>query len=451
MNNNPTRVSLAQRLGVFHGLFFLVMGGLMLLLTYGFSYQLVLAEENKTLRVLAQHYYDIYKLQGLDALNKSVRERDDLGEHSHLIVAILAPDQRVIAGNISQWPPDLAKRPGKVKFVSNLDDPHPFIAHGLVAEIRNDFMILVAKDSEELNQFQGYFVQAGFLLVMLATLSAVFAGYLAAKTFETRLTSLSDVAVKISDGQLSQRVDLAKVDRELAPFAAEFNRTIDDLTSLMADMQTVTDNVAHDMRLPLTRLRGQLERLLARDELAEEVQEAINELDEIIRLFNAILAIAAIDAQVIPTRGPKVDVKELVGDLIELYQPVIEDAGLQLHTRITNVVTIPGVKTWLFQALVNLLENAIKFTPRGGAIAVVLEQESLAVKLIIADSGPGIDQRDRERVLQRFVRLDQARSTKGFGLGLTFVASVVRRHKGTIELADNQPGLKVIVTLPMLP
>jgi signal transduction histidine kinase len=273
-----------------------------------------------------------------------------------------------------------------------------------------------------------------------------------------RIDDMSETAHGIMEGDLKGRLAIAGTGDELDRLALNLNAMLDRIGELMAGMQQVTDNIAHDLKTPLTRLRNKAEEALrsakSTDALRAALDGAIEEADNLIRVFNALLMIARLEAGRISDNMDDLDLSEIVSGVAELYEPLAEEAGLTLVGDVAPGLHVFGNRELIGQALANLVDNALKYgRPESGGEAVVTvaaRRMDADIELSVSDHGPGIPEEDRGRVLDRFVRLDASRSQPGFGLGLSMVAGVVRLHGGQLRLEDNAPGLRTVIALPAI-
>nr|MDJ0983691.1 HAMP domain-containing sensor histidine kinase [Kiloniellales bacterium] len=228
---------------------------------------------------------------------------------------------------------------------------------------------------------------------------------------------------------------------------------LDRIEDLITGIKQVSNNIAHDLRSPLARLRSRLEVTLMEppdaDSYRVALEKTISEADHLLQTFNALLSIAQAEAGAPRRNFADVDLSAGARDAAELYEPLAEEKDLHLAVEVAEGIRLQGDQHLLFQALVNLLDNAIKFSPAGGSIELSLRREGARAALTVADRGPGIPESLRERALERFFRLEESRSTPGSGLGLSLVAAVARLHDGRIVLEDNQPGLRAVLDLPL--
>lgn len=277
-----------------------------------------------------------------------------------------------------------------------------------------------------------------------------------------RVDEINRSSRDIMDGDLSQRLPIAGTGDELDQLGLNLNAMLDQIEALMTGMRQVTDNVAHDLRSPLNRLRNRLEVTLMQEASPEDYKQALEktiaEADSLLGTFNALLMIARAEAGSLRDSMTWVDLSASLRDAAELYEPVAEEKDLVIHIDVPGDMKIWGNRELLSQAVANLLDNAIKhgLPQEAGDDRVItvsagpdLARPGRGIVLSVADHGPGIPAAERQHVLERFVRLEASRNTPGSGLGLSLVAAVARLHGGSIELDDNRPGLRVTLHLPV--
>jgi signal transduction histidine kinase len=292
-------------------------------------------------------------------------------------------------------------------------------------------------------------------MIALALISYIFVSRRVLK----RIDSLSATSRNIMLGDLSGRLEVTGSGDEFDRLADAVNAMLDRIEHLIYGIKDVSDNIAHDLKTPLTRLRNRVEAALAGNAAPTDYRAAleatIEESDQLIRTFNALLMISRIEAGSADGEMSDVDASAILAEVVELYEPVAEESGTTLSVDAPAPVHLKASRELLGQAIANLIDNAMKHAaPAEGesrrlAIAVSAAREGEALVLRVADNGPGIAVADRERALQRFVRLEKSRTQPGSGLGLSLVAAVVRLHHGTIELGDGNPGLVVTIRLPL--
>ena len=261
-----------------------------------------------------------------------------------------------------------------------------------------------------------------------------------------RVRAISETSRDIMAGDLSRRIKLYGRDDELDRLTEDLNAMLGRIQLLVENMRQVTNDIAHDLRSPLTRLRERLE--LAQNDpshpmAAPAFETALAQVDEIVGVFDSLLRIAEIEASVSRAGFADIDLTALMEVLAESYEMVAEDRRQSLRAEIENELVMRGDRNLLAQMLTNLIENAIRHCPPGSAIRLSGRRAAEEVEIVVADDGPGVPERERERVLRRFVRLDASRHSPGNGLGLALVAAVVALHQGVISLQDNEPGLRV--------
>nr|WP_314261303.1 HAMP domain-containing sensor histidine kinase [uncultured Devosia sp.] len=341
--------------------------------------------------------------------------------------------------------PDAPPRPAKTGF-----------AVVRSVELSNGMRLVVGRDVVERRGFSAIIVQSFMFGVLGIILFSLIAGGITAQRVLRRIDTIRDTSTKIMSGNLSERVPVTKRNDEFDGLATNLNAMLDRIEQLLQGLKEVTDNVAHDLKTPLTRLRNQAESAL-RDGASEETREraleaTIAESDRLIQTFNALLMIARAEAGAPSGALTDVDVSAVVADVAELYGPVAEDEGIVVETAVEEGVHLHANRELIGQAMVNLLENAVKYAkPDGegqGRIMVGLRRDNGRVLIEVADNGPGIPAEERQRVLQRFVRLEKSRSEPGSGLGLSLVNAVTSLLGGSFRIEDNEPGVRAVVDLP---
>lgn len=295
-------------------------------------------------------------------------------------------------------------------------------------------------------------MQRSALLAMLAAaVAGALVGWLTSRWVAHRLRNLDATVGRITEGELGLRAPLDHSGDAFDQVAGRFNRMLDRIEDLLGGVRHATDHIAHDLRTPLTRLRNRLEGL--REQVETEparagLGKALTETDQLLHAFGALLRLARIEAQSLDAQAPAVALRPLAEDAIEMYAPIASERGIRLEARLHDV-QVRGDRDQLFQALVNLLDNALKYAPTDSTVDTTLIDAGADVLLEIADRGPGIPETERERVFDRFQRLEAHRGSPGVGLGLSLVRAIVHHHGGRVQLLDNAPGLRVRVMLPM--
>ena len=331
----------------------------------------------------------------------------------------------------------------------NTDFDHDFVSvvyRGVLFPDGNE--VIVGLNTGYLRSAVGLLEDAHSLIIHTVLLIGICA-ILAVAYLIYRLNLIADKTREIIEtGDLTRRIPLRSRRDDFGQLSTLLNTMLARIEGQMNSVRHVAENLAHDLRTPLTRLRNRLEALrTAAAPAPHEIEALIAEADNILGIFNSLLHIANVEQAGRSPAFAEIAVKTLVGDLAETYEPLASERGLTLVAE-AEPVTIHGEKHLLFQALANLVDNAIKFTPAGGRVAVTARRTDTGLLVTVADSGPGIPEAMREKVFERFQRMDSSRHLPGNGLGLSLVRAVVLLHGGRIRLADNDPGLVVLVELP---
>ena len=389
-----------------------------------------------------------YERRGMVGLADIINERVMRDEERRSVYLLADAIGRPVAGNVPYWPQNLADTTGWVDFVrSGTQAP----VRAKVLRVGQGFRLLVGRDIRELVEIDQVLRRASVYGLTLTMGLSLLAGVFMALGSQRRLAELNRTTRQIVAGDLHRRAPLTGSKDEHDELAANINAMLDQIESLLDGMRHVGDSVAHDLRSPLTRLRNRLETLASTEQPGrEDLRDCVQQLDHVLDTFNALLRIARVESGAHRSAFAAVDLSRIVADVCELYQAAADERSLTLTCECSAVVEVFGDRELLAQALTNLLDNAIKYTPPGGNVDVTLERTTDVASVAVADSGPGIPEADRERVIHRFTRLDQSRSQPGNGLGLALVKAVAIQHHGKLTLGDNAPGLIVTLQLPAL-
>jgi signal transduction histidine kinase len=331
---------------------------------------------------------------------------------------------------------------------------------GVIMPLPGGETLFVGEDIGGIEEYLSRLTQALWGAMGLVMLLGLAGGLYVSRRVERAMGGLNRVVQAVQDGDLKQRAVIRHTGDELDELGQGLNTMLDRLEGSMASIRHAGDAIAHDLRSPLTRMRAKLEVALIDAEAGkidgvDALGIALDEADHLLKTFNTVLAIARLQAGGAP--DPKVmDAAELAADMAELYEPAAEDKSIDFSSEVETGLMIEGNQPFLAQALANLIDNAIKYTPAGGAVKLRARRRSSGeIEYSVTDTGPGVPEEDRERVVQRFVRLDNSRTEPGSGLGLSLVTAVAEAHGGRVVLDEGPgaydgfgPGLRVALVLP---
>ena len=392
-----------------------------------------------------------YQRQGLPGLTDVIISRSVRGQQGLYLLA--NNDRRVIAGNLDTWPQVQPANNGLIEFAYERrigSSPELRRARGRIFLLTQGFYLLVARDVHERRELEALFTAmllwgAGLMIVL-----GFAGGVIISRNFLARLDVINRTSRQIMAGDLSQRVPVSRAGDEFDVLAGHLNRMLDRIERLLHGMREVSDNVAHDLRSPLNRLRNRLEMAAMRhpadSDTARDIDAAVQETDRLIATFNSLLLIAEAEAGSVRESMETFSLGNVIEGIGELYGPLADDKSITFTVdKPAGPAMIRGNQNLISQAVANLVDNAIKYTPDGGSIVVSLEQHPDGPQVVVADNGLGIPADERLRVTDRFVRLESSRHSPGTGLGLSLVAAVARMHDAELLLEDNRPGLRAVL------
>ena len=374
---------------------------------------------------------------------------------------VTTPTGETLAGNISGIDQEGLLDAGRYQlFYRVLEDgdvkPHRALVDTIV--LPGGFRLLVGRDLSETDRFRGVIRSAIGWSILLVLVMAVAGGVFVARRVLGRIDAMTATTRSIMAGNFSGRLAVSGTNDELDRLAQNLNAMLDRIAELMAGLREVSDNIAHDLKTPLTRLRNSAEEALRTATDTEEyrltLENVIDEADQLIRTFNALLMIARAESGNATEGMAAFDAADVARDVAELYEPLAEEAHVTMHVTLPEKLPLYGSRELIGQALANLLDNAIKYAAREESVSEKAEisigavATGTGIELSVSDNGPGIPEADRARVVERFVRLEGSRSRPGSGLGLSLASAVARLHGGTLRLEDHAPGLRVVLAIP---
>jgi signal transduction histidine kinase len=375
---------------------------------------------------------------------------------------VTTPSGEGLAGNVGSLEPGVLDRPGWLEtYYHRLESSEGAEHRALVrvVQLPGGFHLLVGRDLDERERLFGIVVNAGQWSLALVIVLGLLGGFFVSRRVLSRIDAMTGTAQTIMAGDLSGRLPVAGTGDELDRLADNVNAMLERIEALMRGLKEVSDNIAHDLKTPLTRLRNRCEQALrsASGEASYRaaLEATIAESDDLIRTFDALLMIARAESGQARENMTEFDASEIARDVGELYEPVADEKGIALKIDAAAAAPVRGNRELVSQALANLIDNAIKYAGSNGKvngipaeIVVKAGNDGERITLSVADRGPGIPDADRGRVVERFVRLEQSRSEPGSGLGLSLASAVARLHGGELKLEDNHPGLRTTIALP---
>ncbi|MBB4273670.1 sensor histidine kinase [Rhizobium mongolense] len=458
--------STAVRLSALYILLFAICAATLVFYVTAMSQRLLSGQIREAVQQEVDVVRRAYDLGGMNALLRAMERRTRQPGANLYVIA--GPSGDILAGNVASVQPGVFEETGwtSVPFFyqryadSGIDRRHMAIANIFVLD--NGLRILVGRDLGEPERFRVLVRQALMIALAIMGLGAIIIWFGIGRNALKRIDRMSAASKKIMAGDLSQRLPVGGSGDEFDRLSVSLNTMLERIEKLNEGLRQVSDNIAHDLKTPLTRLRNKAADAIDtanEDQRRLALDGIISESDQLIRTFDALLMISRVEAGSVAAEMSPIELSTIVADSAELYEPVADEAGLVLTSSIEPGISIQGNRELIGQAIFNLIDNAIKYSgdAKGGEISLKLLRRPNGICLSVADHGPGIPADKREDVVKRFVRLDESRSKPGTGLGLSLVEAVMELHGGTLELSDTDPekedgrGLTVSVIFPVKP
>lgn len=388
---------------------------------------------------------------GLTAAKDAIQVRVAEAVDGRALYLLTGKDLKPLAGNLPAWPAQVGPEPGWYGTDVDREGPLEPMRFRAVA-LPGGFHLLVGRDIGDRAEIRGLIVDALSWAGATTLLLAIGGGVLVRRSVLRRVEMINTAAAAIVRGDLSQRVPTRDTADEFDQLARTINSMLQQIQQLIEGVRNTSNAVAHDLRTPLAELRARLEELLRIRPPAEtsfdEIQKAVSDIDRVIAVFNALLRLAEIDSGVRRSGFRRVALGEIAVEVAELYGPLAEEKGAAFLLDAPAGLMVEGDPHLLAQAVGNLVDNAVKFTPAGGMVSLRVQPRAGQIEVAVGDSGPGIAEAEKPRVTERFYRCRSSESAQGLGLGLSVVDAVARLHEGTLELTDNNPGLLALLRLP---
>ena len=419
-----------------------------------YAWQVTIQEgRTEILQIDAQRLAEVFRREGADGVKSFIDTRVRMQFASERILLLADASLHPMSGNLPAWPSDVPTEPGNYKAKIELGGHGMQTALVHVATL-GSYKLLVGRDNALFAPLQTRFWYGLTAAIAVLSIAGLLIGLITRRALMSRIHSIRQTVSAILHGDLQHRLPTHLNDDELNTLSRTINGLLEQIELLVHGVRNVSNSIAHDLRTPLAELRSRLEELaLIRPPVEQtyaEIDGAVADVDRVIRIFDALLRLAEIDAGMRRSGFVTLDVADLAANAVEFYAPAAELKNIDLVLRSAGPVSVSGDPILLAQALSNLIDNALKYAPVNGAIEVaVLERSDGTAQISVSDNGPGISDSEKSKVVERFYRGDASRGTPGVGLGLSLVQAVAKLHGSALELSDQTPGLRVALTLPL--
>ena len=423
---------------------------MLLILVFWFSVTYIKQQVDHHIEFDAKTLVSIYSQFGKEKMSESIHERI-MNEDYDSIYLLYDHNHKILSGNLDKVPENIQLGWQKIS-LNNVLPGNPKIkqSHSKHARVMNqmldkDLYFISGLDVNASDSQQNLLITIMGIGLILILVTGLLGGIIISRHTVRKVNIMNSTILKIKNGDLELRIPHTNRNTDYDLLASNINNMLDQIKVLIADIQNISNHISHDLRTPLTRMRGKLEHVLLHTspEQTNNIMDAIDEADTLLSAFNAILRIGKVESGAAKTNFTEISLNDLIEDVVNFYEPLAIEQNLTIHSSLDTRMSIIGDRDMLFQALANVLDNAIKYSKdgNGGEINISLQENNNHIILQIADNGKGIPESERENVFKRFVQLAKHRGSQGHGLGLSLVSAIVKLHNADIELKDNKPGL----------
>lgn len=464
IRSRVTRIqSVSLRFGVVYSVLFISSAILFLLFVWWGTIGLLDQRVRHSIAVDAHAMLTEWKREGMLGLEDLISNRLAQDIDDNAIYLLSAPDGKLLAGNLAHWPARL-DHTINWQILPVLRDGQLNLAQIRIWTLEGNYHLLIGRDISARTQIQRMLTDAMLWTCLMVSLLAIGGGWVVRTLFRQIIHSINRTTLAITQGDMSRRIPVSGTGDELDDVALTINQMLDRITRLMDGVKQVSNSIAHDLRTPIARARAELEDASSHatneQELRTAIDQAVINLDNVTSICEALLRIAQIEAGTRRSAFATFDLAATLRDMAELYEAVADDHDLKLQTDLPEHLPFLGDQAMFQQALANILDNAIKFSPPHGSIRLCAQElppppphdreRAATIRITVVDCGIGMNEADLARASERFFRAERARNTPGSGLGLALVQAIVELHGGTLSLSHNNPGLAVTIDVPAM-
>jgi len=431
-------------------LFFIFVIIVLSISVYEFTYKVMKKENNRVINIEYEYLVKTYLKYGPQQLYLTINQRSK-NQNTAIYIATDSFNEK-IAGNLNSWPEEKIGNDGFINFEISRSLGSEIITHNSrarIIEFKNGTKLLVGRDIQPEYLISKALTNLMIFTIIFILFSGIFGSIFLGRYSLTKVNILNNAIQNITDNDLNGRINNKRINNEYKQIATNVNRMLERIDELVENSKNISGNIAHDLKKPLTKLKSNLELLSLKVKNKNSIQyisQAIIEADNLIKIFNALLDIAGFESEK-KHDFKLIKISSLMNSIIEIYKPVIEEKKIILKNNIQSNLKLFGNKILLTQCFTNIIDNAIKYSKndKNSFIEINLFMENNSIYIEFRDNGEGIDEKDFNRVFDRFVRLEKHRQTEGNGLGLSMVKAILKLHEAPISLSDNKPGLIVSI------